>query len=181
MADVQPQKPAIERLLELWLFRSRWLLAPIYLGLAAALAALLATFVLEMIHLVGEVGAAEPKYILPTALSMIDVSLLANLVLLVIFSGYEQFVSRIEPRAGSDRLSWMGAVDFAGLKLRLIASLVAISAVALLRAFTEISDGATPDNRSLAWMVGIHLTFVVSGALLALMDFIAARARRSGA
>ena len=178
MSETGPSKPALARALELWLFRSRWLLAPIYLGLTVALAGLVVVMVQEMIHAVSDIRLIQPKYIIATTLTMIDISLAANLVLIVILSGYEQFVARLDTGGGHERLGWMKSVDFSGLKLRLIASLVAISAVILLRAFVEISEGASsPDNRTLAWMVGIHLTFVVSGLLLALMDWIISKTR----
>ena len=112
------------------------------------------------------------------ALSLIDLSLTANLVLIVIFAGYENFVSKIEAAHHEDRPTWMGAVDFANLKLKLIASIVAISAIALLRAFMELAQGQDISDRRLAWLVGIHLSFIVSGVLLALMDFLAGRTPR---
>jgi uncharacterized protein (TIGR00645 family) len=180
MARPPPRKPALERALEQWLFRARWLLAPIYLGLAVALAGLVAVFFWEEAHLFGEVGLLHPKLIVVATLSMIDLSLAANLVLLVIISGYQQFIARIEIEGEDDRLGWMGAVDFAGLKLKLVGSLVAISAVALLRAFVEITDGdSSLHSDELAWLIGIHLTFVVSGVLLALMDYIVSRTHRA--
>ena len=180
MAEGIHRKPATQRLLELWLFRSRWLLAPIYVGLTVALAALVVVFAKEEVHAISELNETHAKYVVTSILSMLDLALAANLVLLVIFSGYQQFISPIEPEADAHRLGWMGAVDFSSLKLKLIASLVAISAVALLRAFMEITDGeAAPDSRSLAWLVGIHLTFVVSGLLMALMDLISAKAHRN--
>ena len=173
------RKPALERGLELWIFRSRWLLAPFYVGLVIALAALLVVFVNEVVHQLSGLTAMRPEDAILMALSFIDLSLTANLLLIVIFSGYENFVSKIDTGADEDRPSWMGAVDFSGLKMKLIASIVAISAIALLRAFMRLTEGdGGPDNRTLAWLVGIHLTFVVSGALLALMDLLASRSDR---
>jgi uncharacterized protein (TIGR00645 family) len=112
------------------------------------------------------------------ALSLIDLSLAANLVLIVIFSGYENFVSKIDVANHEDRPEWMGTVDFSGLKLKLIASIVAISGIALLKAFLEIgshseNDPFTQDDqRALLWQVIVHLTFVVSGVMLAFMDWL---------
>ena len=175
----EEDKPAAERLLELWLFRSRWLLAPIYVGLVVALADLVVVFTADLVHATKDLFAVEPKHVLVNTLSIIDVTLAANLILIVMFSGYEQFVARIDTGARASRLSWMGGVDFAGMKLRLMASLVGISAVALLRVFMVITDGESlPDNRQMFWLVGIHLTFVVSGVLLALMDFLVAKSHR---
>jgi uncharacterized protein (TIGR00645 family) len=108
------------------------------------------------------------------ALSLIDLSLAGNLLIIVIFSGYENFVSRIETDGHEDRPDWMGTVDFAGLKMKLIASIVAISAIALLKTFLELGDHPI-DPAMLFWQVTIHLTFVASGVLLAVMDAISAR------
>jgi uncharacterized protein (TIGR00645 family) len=111
------------------------------------------------------------------ALSLIDMSLAGNLMLIVIFSGYENFVSRLDAGDLADRPAWMGKVDFSALKLKLVSSIVAISAIALLRAFMKI--GSEPLNETeLGWLVLVHLTFVTSGVLLALMDFLASRSVR---
>jgi uncharacterized protein (TIGR00645 family) len=109
-------------------------------------------------------------------LSLIDLSLAANLLLIVIFSGYENFVSKIDTGDDEDRPEWMGAVDFSALKMKLIASIVAISAIALLRAFMRLADGEGVDDRTLTWLVVLHVTFVVSGVLLAVMDWINGKA-----
>jgi uncharacterized protein (TIGR00645 family) len=121
----------------------------------------------------------RPEDAILMALSLIDLSLAGNLLLIVIFSGYENFVSRIDVAAHEDRPTWMGAVDFSGLKMKLIASIVAISAIALLRAFMRLGEPEVGvDTVKLGWMIGLHLTFVVSGLLLAAMDFVASRAAR---
>lgn len=168
-------KPRAERLLEAGLFASRWLMAPFYLGLVVALAALLFVFCGELWHELGALLAMRPKNAILMALSLIDLSLAGNLLLIVTYSGYENFVSRIDTEGHEDRPHWMGTVDFSGLKMKLIASIVAISAIALLRAFMEIEDRAAVDSEKLAWMVGIHLTFVASGVLLAFMDWLNCR------
>lgn len=173
------RKPAFERGVELWIFRSRWLLAPFYLGLIVAMALLVVVFANELLRQTSDLFTMTPSEGILMVLSLIDLSLAGNLLLIVIFSGYENFVSKIDTRGHEDRPSWMGAVDFSGLKLKLIASIVAISAIALLRVFMELTEGKTgPDSRTLAWLVGIHLTFVVSGVLLALMDFLASKTTR---
>jgi uncharacterized protein (TIGR00645 family) len=169
------RKPSLELILESGLFRARWLMAPFYAGLVVALAALLVVFGHEMIHQLSGVLAMAPEKAILMVLSLIDLSLAGNLLLIVIFSGYENFVSKIQVSHDEDRPSWMGTVDFSGLKMKLIASIVAISAIALLRAFMELAEGETINDRKLAWLVGIHLTFVVSGVLLALMDLVASR------
>jgi len=108
-------------------------------------------------------------------LSLIDLSLAGNLLLIVIFSGYENFVSKIDTGDDEDRPAWMGTVDFSGLKMKLIASIVAISAIALLKAFMRLAEGEDVDQQTLIWLVVIHFSFIVSGVLLALMDFIASK------
>jgi len=112
------------------------------------------------------------------ALSLIDLSLAGNLLIIVILSGYENFIARIEAASPDDRPPWMGTVDFSGLKMKLITSIVAISAISLLRTYLEIGDH-DPDQATLTWQVVILLTFVVSGVLLAIMDWIIARTDHS--
>jgi uncharacterized protein (TIGR00645 family) len=168
-------KPTAERWLESGLFHSRWLMAPFYVGLVVALAALLVVFFTEAVHEFSHLLTMTPNQAIMMVLKLIDLSLAGNLLLIVIFSGYENFVSKIDTPDDEDRPSWMGTVDFSGLKMKLIASIVAISAIALLKAFMELSEGKELDDRSLIWLVVIHVTFVVSGVLLALMDWLAAK------
>jgi uncharacterized protein (TIGR00645 family) len=163
-----------ERVLERGLFLSRWLMAPFYVGLVLALLTLLVVFVGELAHELPRVVRMKPEDGILLALSLIDLSLAANLLLIVTFSGYENFVSKFDLEH-EDRPDWMGKVDFSGLKMKLIASIVAISAIALLRAFMELGEGEPVDQTRLLWMAGIHLTFVVSGVLLALMDWLASK------
>jgi uncharacterized protein (TIGR00645 family) len=139
-------------------------------------AATLVVFGHELVSGLRHVGDMDAEGVILLSLSLIDLSLTANLLLIVIFAGYENFVSKLHIGAHEDRPSWMGAVDFSGLKLKLIASIVAISAIALLRAFLPLGDSQAPlDEGRLRWMVFIHLTFVVSGVLLAAMDWITSR------
>ena len=159
------------------LFASRWILAPFYLGMVVALGAVLFVFFRELLTDIGHLAAMDGEHAILLALSLIDLSLTGNLLLIVIFSGYENFVSKIHVGEHEDRPSWMGAVDFSGMKLKLIASIVAISAIALLRAFLPLADtGVRVDAARLSWMVAIHLTFVASGVLLAAMDWISSKA-----
>ena len=171
-------KNAFERQLELTLFRSRWLLAPIYLGLVVALAGMSIVFVHEAWDELSHIWTMTPEGAVLMALSLIDLSLAGNLMLIVIFSGYENFVSKIHLDDNEDRPPWMGSVDFSGMKMKLIASIVAISAIALLKAFMRLNEGEAIDDRTLSWLVGIHLTFVISGVLLALMDLLASMVRK---
>src|SRR5688572_14237177 len=146
----------IEHLLENVLFASRWVMAPFYLGLAVALVLLLVKFLQELFHTLPIVFTLTESQLVLSILSLIDLSLAGNLLLLVIFSGYENFVYKIDTAGHKDRPSWMGKIDYSGMKLKLVASIVAISAIQLLRAFMDIKE---MDNVELAWLVGIHLTF----------------------
>lgn len=160
----------IEAGIETLLFGSRWLLAPFYLGLALAVLILLVKFVQELVHFLPlAVGGTEKETIL-AILTLVDLSLVANLLLIIIFSGYESFVSKIDVGDHVDRPDWMGKVTFSGLKLKLFGSLVAISGIELLKMFMNLPQVT---DRQLAWKVAIHLTFVVSGVLFALMDRLA--------
>ena len=164
---------AVERVLENGLFLSRWLMAPFYVGLVIALAMLLVVFVQELIHSVPLVMGAGAEEIILTVLTLIDLSLAGNLVLIVIFSGYENFVSKINLEGHEDRPSWMGTLDFSGLKIKLVGSIVAISAISLLRAFMTITQANAVDEVRIFWLVVLHVTFVVSGLLFAMMDWVA--------
>src|ERR1700716_2032531 len=169
-------RPRLEIAVEQVLFSSRWLLAPFYLGMVVALAVILVVFVRELITEVAHISSMGGEQAILLALSLIDLSLTGNLLLIVIFSGYENFVSKIHVGDHEDRPSWVGTVDFSGLKIKLIASIVAISAIALLRAFLPLGDtGAEVDSPRLRWMVAIHLTFIVSGVLMAAMDWITSK------
>jgi len=157
----------MERIIERTLFASRWLMAPFYLGLCIALLLLLIKFGQEIVHFAPLVFSLSEADLVLAILSLIDLSLAGNLILLVVFSGYENFVSKIDIGDHKDRPDWMGKVDYSGLKLKLVASIVAISAIQLLRAFMNVQQ---MDRVDLAWLVGIHMAFVISGVLLALMD-----------
>lgn len=167
----------LEHFVERALFASRWIMAPFYLGLAVALLLLLIKFLQELFHTIPVVFTMSESQLVLSILSLIDLSLAGNLLLLVIFSGYENFVSKIDTGDHKDRPSWMGKIDYSGMKLKLVASIVAISAIQLLRAFMNIEER---NNIELAWLVGIHLTFVVSGVLLAWMDRLTEHAEGHG-
>lgn len=171
MTDPTPvrAKRGIERGIEFFLFSARWLMAPFYVGLVFALFLVLLVFGREVATDVAGLAELTESSAVLMALSLIDLSLTANLLLIVIFAGYENFVSRIDV-VNAERPEWMGQVDFSGLKMKLIGSIVAISAVALLRAFMQIAEGGPIVDRALAWQVGLRLTFLASGLILALMD-----------
>ena len=167
------KKPILETWLERGLFASRWLMAPFYVGLVLALAALLVVFFQELFRELPHILLMKPEDAILMALTLIDLSLAANLMVIVILSGYENFVSKIDTASHEDRPDWMGTVDFSGLKMKLIASIVAISAIALLKAFLKLTEpGVALDQARLLWLVVVHLSFVVSGVLLAVMDWL---------
>ncbi|NQW70685.1 MAG: YqhA family protein [Betaproteobacteria bacterium] len=157
-----------EVLIEKIIFRSRWILAGFYLLLVATLFLVAIKFVKEFAHFAMIFWDATEAEFVTGVLEIVDKTLLGNLLILIIFSGYENFVSVIGAAKNStDRPKWMGGVDFAGLKLKLIGSIVALSGINLLAAFLEIS---TTNKENLGWMVGIHLTFVVTGLIFALSE-----------
>jgi uncharacterized protein (TIGR00645 family) len=159
----------IENRLEHALFASRWLMAPFYVGLVGALVLLLISFLMELWHLIVMLPQLTPMDCVLGALSLIDLSLAGNLLLIVIFSGYENFVSKMNIDH-PDKFEWKGTVDFSGLKLKLVASIVAISGIHLLKTFMDVDK---INESHIKWMVIIHLVFVISGVLLACMDRIA--------
>jgi uncharacterized protein (TIGR00645 family) len=156
----------IENAIERFLFNSRWLLAPFYIGLVFALALLLFHFVVEFIHFASIIPNATERDVILGVLSLIDLSFTGNLILIVIFSGYENFVSKINV-SDHDRPDWMTKVDFGGLKQKLITSIVAISAIELLKGFMNIEKY---DSTRLAWLAGIHGVFLVSLLVVVIAD-----------
>jgi uncharacterized protein (TIGR00645 family) len=122
-------------------------------------------------------GSSESGAILGI-LGLIDLTLTGSLIVIVIFSGYENFVSRIDPAEHADWPEWMAKIDFTGLKLKLLSSIVAISAIQLLRAFMDVKNTS---DRELWWYVAIHLVFVVSGLVLALTDKLSEHQPRQSA
>ncbi len=150
------------------LFSSRWLMAPVYLGLILAMLVLLVKFAKQSWQLLGDLLSATGPEVIVGVLTLVDTALIMNLLIIIIFSGYENFVSKMEDLHGhKDRPDWMGHIGFSDLKIKLIGSIVAISGIELLKGFMNV---AKLDDRELAWMVGIHITFVLSGLLYAMMD-----------
>ena len=163
----------VEETLEHWVFRSRWLLAPFFIGLLVAIVALLIKFVKQLATLATSMFVLTDSEMIVSILTLVDSALIAALLLIIGFSGYENFVSKIGTGEHEDRPAWMGRVGFSDLKLKLMGAIVAISAVELLKAFINV-DAATP-WQVLSWKVGIHITFVVSGVLFAITDRITDR------
>lgn len=171
-----PPLKVLEAVIEWIIFASRWLLAPIYLGLIGALAILLVTFFREIYVEIPHLLTMKTADVILLVLSLVDISLAANLVLIILFSGYENFVSKIDrAHADPDRPEWMGTLDFSGLKIKLIASIVAISGIHLLKIFMNLPKYTESE---LQWYVLLHLTFVGSGVAFALMDLIEEKAHQ---
>jgi uncharacterized protein (TIGR00645 family) len=166
-------KHRTEHLLEVLIFNSRWLLAPFYVGMVIAIGLLLVKFTVEFFHIVTHIFSSSESEFILAVLTLVDMSLVANLLIIIIFAGYENFVSKIDTGGHEDRPDWMGKVDFAGLKLKLIASIVAISAIELLKGFVKVENLTAEElawNGPLAWKVIIHVVLVLSGVLFAVMD-----------
>jgi uncharacterized protein (TIGR00645 family) len=167
----------VEQFIERLLFAARWLLAPLYVGLSLALVALGVKFFQEAIHLLGHIWSSSEADLVLTVLALIDIVLVGSLIVMVMFSGYENFVSRIEAK-GTDTLGWLGKLDAGTLKLKVAASIVAISSIHLLRIFM---NAERINNDKIMWYVLLHLTFVVSALLLGVLDRISFAAHRDGA
>jgi uncharacterized protein (TIGR00645 family) len=168
----------LEAVTEKALFSSRWILAPIFLGLSLALLALGVKFFQEAYHLIAEVLVKEEADLVLKVLALIDISLVGSLIVMVMFSGYENFVSTIDAK-GTDSLGWLGKMDSGTLKLKVAVSIVAISSIHLLRIFMQVSDKVTLDdgalvdkytNSQIMWYVILHMTFVLSAVLLGVLD-----------
>lgn len=149
------------------LYASRWLLAPIYLGLSLALLALGIKFFQEVLHVLPAVLQMKEADLVLITLSLVDIALVGGLIVMVMLSGYENFVSAIDIKEGGEKLDWLGKLDAGSLKQKVAASIVAISSIHLLKAFMN-----TPQipNDKLMWYVIIHMTFVLSALGMALVD-----------
>jgi uncharacterized protein (TIGR00645 family) len=169
-------REAIEYVLERILFASRWLLAPFYFGLAVSIVVLLIKFLQELYHLAIQAFTISEADTILGVLTLVDLALTGSLLLIVIFSGYENFVSKIDHSSHRDWPEWMGTIDFTALKIKLLGSIVAISAIQLLKQFMAVK---TASDRDLMWYVLIHLVFVASSVLLALSDRISGEAKVS--
>ena len=157
----------LERLIESIVFYSRWLLAPMFVGLALGLVLLLVSFISEFVHFFSTDGMFHTKDTALFILELIDLTLIGSLVAMVAIAGYENFVSKIDFKSDLERPEWMGKVDFAGLKLKVISALVAISSIELLKVF--LNSGSYEEGE-IMWRVIIHSVYVVSGFIFALTE-----------
>ncbi len=165
----------MEKKFEQLLFSMRWLLAPIYFGLSIALIALGIKFFQELFHVFPVILAMQESDIVLKVLSLVDIALVGSLIIMVMLSGYENFVSKIDVDEAQEKLGWMGKLDAGTLKIKVAASIVAISSIHLLQAFMNLQE--IPDNK-LLWYVVLHMTFVFSALLLGYLDKIAFAAHR---
>ena len=157
----------MEKLLERTMYAARWILAPIYLGLSLALVALGIKFFQELFHILPNILSIKESDLILVVLALIDVALVGGLMVMVMFSGYENFVSRLDIEGDSEKLSWLGKVDSGSLKNKVAASIVAISSIHLLKIFVNADNVA---NDKLLWYVIIHLTFVASAFAMGVLD-----------
>ena len=140
-------KPEFERRLESIIFQSRWLLAPLYLGLVLSILVLLGKFVKEFLHLIPMVVSGDSGNVIVGVLSLVDIVMIANLLVLIIFAGYENFVSKLDLKGHEDVPDWLGHIDINGLTLKLITSIVAISSIQLLKSFYNVATIADRERR----------------------------------
>ena len=162
-----PLHQKLEHSVEQLMYASRWFLAPIYAGLSLLLLAIFIKFFQELFHFLPHIFERDDADLMLTLLSLIDLTMVASLTLIVMFSGYENFVSRLDLEENTEKLDWLGTHDYSSLKMKLASSIVAISSIHLLRAFMDIK--AIPNDK-LLWYVIFHLTFVISAVLMGLLD-----------
>jgi len=165
----------MEKLIETVIYRSRWLLAPIYFGLSIAILALGIKFFLELTHLLTDIVKMSEASVILIVLSLVDLAMVGGLLLMVMISGYENFVSQLDIPEHEEKLSWLGKMDSSSLKAKIAASIVAISSIHLLKKFMEAE---TIDNDKLMWYVLIHVTFVASAFAMGILDFLSAKINR---
>ncbi|OPA97426.1 hypothetical protein BFW87_06970 [Pseudomonas fluorescens] len=157
----------MERFIENTMYASRWLLAPIYLGLSLGLLILALKFFQEIIHVIPNVFTMLEADVILLLLSLIDMALVGGLLVMVMISGYENFVSQLDIDDNKEKLNWLGTMDSSSLKMKVAASIVAISSIHLLRIFM---DDKNVDPQHLMWYVIIHMTFVISAFAMGYLD-----------
>lgn len=166
----------MEKLIERSMYAARWLLAPIYLGLSLGILLLAVKFFTELVQVIPVILTIPESKLILLVLTLIDLALVGGLLVMVMFSGYENFVSKIDLEAGADRLGWLGKMDASSLKNKVAASIVAISSIHLLKIFM---DAVNTPNDKIMWYVIMHLTFVVSACAMGYMDVLAKKTHSS--
>lgn len=159
----------MEQLIEKVMYATRWLMAPIYLGLSLALLALGVKFFQEVFSIMPVIFSMKEVDLILVVLSLIDISLVGGLLVMVMFSGYENFVSRMDIDGDSEKLGWLGKLDSNSLKNKVAASIVAISSIHLLKVFMDTQN---IPNDKIMWYLLIHMTFVVSAFAMGYLDKI---------
>jgi len=162
-----PLKEKIEHNLERIMYASRWILAPVYVGMSLAIAALFIKFFQELYHFLPHILEMNESDLVLKLLTLIDLTLVGSLIVIVMFSGYENFVSRLDIEETTEKLDWLGTHDYGSLKIKVASSIVAISSIHLLKVFMNIQATA---NDKILWYVVVHLTLVVSALLLSIQD-----------
>ena len=157
----------MEALIERIMYASRWLLAPIYIGLSLAILLLTVKFYQELIYIVPNLFLIKDVDLILKILTLIDLALVGGLLVMVMFSGYENFVSQLNIPDGEEKLNWLGKMDANSLKNKVAASIVAISSIHLLKVFMDAEDF---DNDKIMWFVILHLTFVISAFAMSMLD-----------
>ena len=160
----------MERLIETTMYRARWMLAPIYLGLSLALIALGIKFFQEVYHLIMHILEMKEASMILVVLTLIDIAMVGGLLVMVMMSGYENFVSQLDVPEGGEKLSWLGKMDSSSLKAKIAASIVAISSIHLLKIFMDAQEVA---NDKIMWYILLHLTFVASAFAMGYLDILA--------
>ncbi|MFK7730855.1 MAG: TIGR00645 family protein [Pseudomonadales bacterium] len=159
----------METAVEKTMYRARWILAPIYLGLSVALLALLLKFFEECYHLLAHIFELSEAEMVLKVLSMIDMAMVGGLIVMVMMSGYENFVSKLDVGDDEEKLSWLGKMDSSSLKAKIAASIVAISSIHLLQIFMNTQN---INDEKIYWYIMLHLTFVGSAFAMGMLDYI---------
>lgn len=154
------------------IFWSRWLQAPLYLGLIVAQGVYVYHFMIELAHLVTDVNELGETGIMLMVLGLIDVVMIANLLIMVIIGGYETFVSRLNIREHPDQPEWLSHVNAATMKIKLAMALIGISSIHLLKTFIN-ADQMT--QTTMMWQTIIHITFLLSAVAMAYTDRVMTR------
>ena len=157
----------LEDLTEKIMYASRWLLAPIYLGMSLGLIALFLKFFEELFHLLPHLLDINEETLVLKLLTLIDLSLVGSLIVIVMFSGYENFVSRLNLSDSTEKLNWLGTHDYGSLKVKLASSIVAISSIHLLKIFMNVEK---TDSDKIMWYVIVHMSLVISAVMLGYLD-----------
>ena len=159
----------IEHFLERVMYASRWIMAPVFLGMSLILLVLAVKFFQELYHFLPRILEIDEGQIILKLLTFIDLTLVGSLTLIVMFSGYENFVSRLDIGSNAEKLDWLGTHDYGSLKLKVATSIVAISSIRLLKVFMEVEN---INNDKMLWYVVIHMTLVVSAFIMGYLDKI---------